>query len=190
MNLARTAELLLAHALSLPSAWEDHPWGERVAKVGPKIFLFFGRDSTRGDALLLSVKLPTSSITALDRPECEPSGYGMGRHNWVTAKYERGDTLPVDLLKSWIDESYRAVAPKKLAKVLDGATTPAPERRAKSATTRAATTRAATTRAATTRAATTRAATTRAATTRAAKPKSPSAAKRKVAKASPKSRAR
>lgn len=139
MNLARAAELLLAHALSLPSAWEDHPWGERVAKVGSKIFLFLGRDSARGETLLLSVKLPTSSIAALDRSECGPSGYGMGKHGWVTAKYERGDTLPVDLLKSWIVESYRAVAPKKLAQALDGVPIAEPVRRTKPTPTRSTT---------------------------------------------------
>jgi len=160
MNLARTAELLLAHALSLPSAWEDHPWGERVAKVGTKIFLFFGRGSARGESLVLSVKLPTSSITALDRPECEPSGYGMGKHGWVTAKYERGDTPPLDVLKSWIDESYRAVAPKKLARALDDTAKPAVERRAKPKPTRAS------------------------------KPKPRAAVQRKVAKSLPKPRAR
>lgn len=115
MSLARDAEALLAHALSLPGAWEDHPWGERVAKVGTKVFLFFGKDSLRGETLSFSVKLPDSGIAALDRPECSPTGYGMGKHGWVSASYQRGDAPPVDLIKTWIDESYRAIAPKNLA---------------------------------------------------------------------------
>jgi predicted DNA-binding protein (MmcQ/YjbR family) len=125
MNLARIAEAVLAHALSLPGAWEDHPWGERVAKVGTKVFLFFGKDSARGESLVIAVKLPTSSIAALDRPECEPTGYGLGRHGWVSARFERGDAPDVDLLHAWIEESYRAVAPKKLVAQLDGGV-PAP----------------------------------------------------------------
>lgn len=120
MNLARAADRLLAHALSLPGAWEDHPWGERVAKAGKKVFLFFGHDHRAGEELTLAVKLPSSSIAALDRPECEPTGYGLGKSGWVTAKYRRGDTPPLELLESWIVESYRATAPKTLVKQLDG----------------------------------------------------------------------
>lgn len=121
MDLARAAETLLARALALPGAWEDHPRGERVAKVGPKVFVFFGQGSARGESLLLAVKLPISGIAALDRPECEPTGYGMGKHGWVSARYERGDAPPLDLLKSWIEESYRAIAPAKLAARSGGA---------------------------------------------------------------------
>ena len=32
-----------------------------------------------------------------------------------------GDVVPIDMLKEWIDESYRAIAPKKLLKELDAA---------------------------------------------------------------------
>ncbi len=120
MSFVRAADDLIAHALALPGAWEDHPWGERVAKVGKKVFLFCGKPHGP-ESLSFSVKLPRSAVAALDRPECEPTGYGLGKSGWVTAQYERGDPLPLDLVKAWIDESYRAVAPKTLVKQLDGA---------------------------------------------------------------------
>jgi hypothetical protein len=33
---------LLGYALSLPETWLDHPWGEDLAKVRGKVFVFFG----------------------------------------------------------------------------------------------------------------------------------------------------
>jgi predicted DNA-binding protein (MmcQ/YjbR family) len=46
-------------------------------------------------------------------------GYGMGKHGWVTLLIMRDDQLPLQLLEAWIDESYRAVAPKRLLVELD-----------------------------------------------------------------------
>jgi predicted DNA-binding protein (MmcQ/YjbR family) len=110
---------LLEYALSLPEAWQDEPWeGDVVAKVGKKIFVFLGSD--RGDGRVgLSVKLPVSVDEALAYPFTEPTGYGLGRWGWVSATFARGDSPPVDLLEEWIEESYRAIAPKKLVKLLD-----------------------------------------------------------------------
>ena len=42
----------------------------------------------------------------------------LGKSGWVTATFHKGDRPPFDILKSWIDESYRAIAPKKLSKKL------------------------------------------------------------------------
>ena len=36
---------LLSHALAMPGAYEDHPWGETVVKAGKRVFLFIGEDS-------------------------------------------------------------------------------------------------------------------------------------------------
>jgi hypothetical protein len=38
---------------------------------------------------------------------------------WVTATFGPTDQPPVEILKGWIVESYRAVAPKKLVAELD-----------------------------------------------------------------------
>jgi predicted DNA-binding protein (MmcQ/YjbR family) len=37
----------------------------------------------------------------------------------VSAKFGPGEALPMDLLRAWITESYKAVAPKTLAKTVD-----------------------------------------------------------------------
>ena len=47
---AQTAQLR-AFALALPGAREDFPWGESVAKVGKKVFVFLGRDDAEKEKL-------------------------------------------------------------------------------------------------------------------------------------------
>ena len=109
---------LKAFALGLPGAWEDHPWGETVVKVGKKVFVFLGGE----ERVSMSTKLPDSGEAALTMPFTSPTGYGLGRGGWVTSAFEPGDDPPVDILCDWIEESYRAVAPKKLVAELDART--------------------------------------------------------------------
>lgn len=106
---------LLAQALRYPEAAEDWPWGERVVKVRGKIFAFleFGPDT-----LSLTVKLPTSHDFALMFEDCAPTGYGLGRSGWVSCRLAPASALDTGLLAGWLDESYRAVAPKRLVKAL------------------------------------------------------------------------
>lgn len=103
-------------ALGYPEATEDHPWGETAIKVNGKVFLFLGMSEEK--KVSFSVKLPSSRDIAIDLPFTEPTHYGLGKHGWVTAKLDDLSDAPLDLIKAWIDESYRAVAPKKLVKTL------------------------------------------------------------------------
>lgn len=113
MTVVRTAKLrLLAHALSLPGAWEDHPWEETVAKVGKKVFVFFGQDS---DDLFVGVKLERSLLYARSLPCARKFGYGLDRAGWVALRFTRDDEVPVDAVCEWIDESHDLVAPKSRA---------------------------------------------------------------------------
>jgi predicted DNA-binding protein (MmcQ/YjbR family) len=119
---ARQAEAeLMKFALAYPTAREDSPWGERVAKVGKKIFVFFHVPS---DSLNVTVKLPDSAGIALGLPFVKPTGYGLGKSGWVTATFGPKDVVPLPMLKQWIDESYRAIAPKLLVKELSPAAPP------------------------------------------------------------------
>ena len=112
---ANGVDELREFALALPGAREDHPWGESVAKVGKKVFVFFGKPDGEGCGGF-SVKLPESGEDALELPFCEPTGYGLGKSGWVTASFPKGKKPPLDLLEEWIEESYRAIAPKKLVR--------------------------------------------------------------------------
>jgi predicted DNA-binding protein (MmcQ/YjbR family) len=119
---------LLKFALRYPEAWKDSPWGETVVKVNTKVFLFLGKGT---DGLSLSVKLPRSASLALGLPFTAPTAYGLGKSGWVTARFTPKARLPLDILKQWIDESYRAVAPKTFVKRLDGEGASAAKPRAK-----------------------------------------------------------
>ena len=118
-KLRGASRTLREFALDLPGATEDFPWGERVAKIGGKVFVFLGCDPVPGGSIGLSVKLPESGAEALDLPFTKPTGYGLGKSGWVSATFADGESLPVEILKAWILESYRAVAPKKLSSRLD-----------------------------------------------------------------------
>jgi predicted DNA-binding protein (MmcQ/YjbR family) len=124
MGLRQTFESLRAHALALPGAFEDHPWGESVAKVKGKIFVFFGREPDPGEPLRFSVKLPESGERLLDRDCAEPTGYGLGKSGWVTVSLTPGDAPDIAELRAWIEESYRAVAPKTLLREGAGGSSP------------------------------------------------------------------
>jgi predicted DNA-binding protein (MmcQ/YjbR family) len=101
------------YALALPETHEDLPWGERVVKVKNKVFVFLGHDTDTGFGL--SVKLPSSNKTALRLPFTEPTGYGLGKSGWVSAKLDDKSQASFEMLRDWVKESYCAIAPKALA---------------------------------------------------------------------------
>jgi predicted DNA-binding protein (MmcQ/YjbR family) len=111
-NLDTAFAHLRTHGLTLPEAAEEHPWGHSALKVRGKTFVFLNLDP---DRFSLSVKLPVSRDFALIFDWAEPTGYGLGRSGWVTGAFGLGEEIDLDLLTRWIEESYRAVAPKKLA---------------------------------------------------------------------------
>ena len=77
---------------------EDHPWGHRAIKVKGKSFLFLGGEKDmKGSAS--RVKLPNSRDMATDLPFAEPTGYGLGKSGWVTARFAKVSDVPLDLLR-------------------------------------------------------------------------------------------
>lgn len=111
----RGAAALRKHALAYPEAYEEFPWGERVIKVNKRIFVSLHGDR---ETLRVIIKLPQSYGAALLAPFAKPTGYGLGKSGWVTATFQQGEHPPFDVLKSWIDESYRAIAPRRLVRGL------------------------------------------------------------------------
>ena len=111
------AAALRKFGLAFPGAHSRSPWPEHDdMAVKDKTFAFM---SVAGVPLSVTVKLTVSHAEALRHPVAKPTGYGLGKSGWVTLNFPAEDKPPVDLLKRWILESYRAVAPKKLIAELE-----------------------------------------------------------------------
>ncbi len=106
---------VLSFALSFPESFEDRPWEDDVVvKVRGKIFVFCGPEGSKR----IAVKLAESHAHALAIDGAEPTGYGLGKAGWVTVPL-RAPGVSVDILRDWVEESYRIVAPKRLVVELD-----------------------------------------------------------------------
>lgn len=105
-------------ALSFPDPFEDFPWGVPVVKVAtgskwPPLFLWLGAR----DAYAVYVKLTESYERAVAIAGAFPTAMsGVGQRGRLTVP---PPVIDVDLLFDWVDESYRNVAPKRLAALLD-----------------------------------------------------------------------
>ena len=93
-------------------AWD----GEPTFRVRNKNFVFTDKAASG-----LSVKLPkdeAEAVIATD-PRAEPTGYGLGRHGWVSVEVgEDADEDRWQQVEEWVRTSYTLVAPKSLAKVV------------------------------------------------------------------------
>jgi predicted DNA-binding protein (MmcQ/YjbR family) len=113
----RIAAELRAFGMRYPGAHSKAPWpGHDDLAVKDKTFAYLPAE---GEPFSLSVKLPFTGEEALELPFAEPTHYGLGRSGWVTFTPSAKQMPSLDQLKDWIDESYRAQAPKKLVKALD-----------------------------------------------------------------------
>jgi predicted DNA-binding protein (MmcQ/YjbR family) len=108
-----------------PGSHLKSPWpGHLDLAVKDKTFAYL---STPGEPFSISCKLPHSASAALILPNAQPTPYGLGKSGWVSVKFEPDEMPDVEMVKAWIEESYRAQAPKKLVAQLDaGGATPAP----------------------------------------------------------------
>ena len=89
--------------------------GEPTFRVRGKNFVF-----TDQEASGISVKLPkeeAAAVVATD-PLAEPTGYGLGRHGWVSVTIGKANADRWQQVEEWVRTSYTLVAPKKLARVV------------------------------------------------------------------------
>ncbi len=114
-NMARLEEIVAR----LPEAErvDIEAWGgEPTFRVRRKTFVF-----TDQAASGVAVKLPkdeAAAVVATD-PLAEPTGYGLGRHGWVSVRIGEGaDHARWQQLEEWVRTSYCMVAPRTLAKIV------------------------------------------------------------------------
>lgn len=112
-------EKLRVYALTFPETHEDHPWDHIAIKVRKKAFVFLSGGELYEGKLSMTVKLPVSGEMVLTLPYMERAGYGLGKSGWVTMRLSTKDPVDLEMYKGWIDQSYRAIAPKTLVKKLD-----------------------------------------------------------------------
>ena len=91
-------------ALGLPEASEDHPWGEDVAKVGGKIFVFLGSSTSKSRRM--TVKLDESHAHALAIDGAEPTGTGWDTRAGSPSRSGRRESTS----RSCVTGSRRAIA--------------------------------------------------------------------------------
>lgn len=109
------AKELRKAALVYPDTVEDFPWGHSAFKVaGKKAFLFMGEDE-EGGGWSCSMKLPFRNEEALKIKGAEPTGYGLAKSGWVSFRFTAKAKPAMAKLVDYLDESWRAVAPKKLS---------------------------------------------------------------------------
>lgn len=108
---------LRAFGMTLPGAHSKAPWpGHDDLAVRDKTFAYL---PVERDPFSLSVKLPYTGDVALDLPYAKPTGYGLGKSGWVSFTPAEDEMPSLDQLREWVEESYRAQAPKKLVKEWD-----------------------------------------------------------------------
>ena len=92
-------------------AWD----GEPTFRVNNKNFVFADKQASG-----ISVKLPKDEAQAVIATDslAEPTGYGLGKHGWVSVTIVDADDDRWKQIEEWVRTSYTLVAPKRLAKLV------------------------------------------------------------------------
>ena len=106
---------LIEYCLAKPGAWQDEPWeGDMVAKVGAKIFAFFGGPEGGSVGLKCGPNREAADEWLARYPADVSVMPYIGRSGWNTLRL--GGAIPDDEVLEAIDTSYEYVVarlPKK-----------------------------------------------------------------------------
>ncbi|MBI1359020.1 MAG: hypothetical protein GC155_01925 [Alphaproteobacteria bacterium] len=112
---------LTAFGLGLPETDMAPGWGvTRYMRVAGKGFCVFGAKDEPEDALTLIVKLPVAAEMVSQLYFVREAKGWQKQHDWVTAHFGPDDDIlaELDTLKAWMKQSYIAMAPKRLGKLI------------------------------------------------------------------------
>ena len=117
----RAEEDLTAFGLTFPETTAGPAWiPARGLYVKKKMFCVFGAKGEPLDALTILMKLPISAEMAEELPFVRPAKGWFKQHNWVTAHFGPEDDVLAEMatLQGWLKQSYVAVAPKTLGRMV------------------------------------------------------------------------
>ncbi|MEZ5995692.1 MAG: MmcQ/YjbR family DNA-binding protein [Hyphomonadaceae bacterium] len=112
---------LTAYGLTFPEATPGRGWATlRALDVRKKTFALFGAKAEPLNALTIVMKLPVSAEMAEALPFVRPARGWYKQHKWVTAHFGPDDDVlgEMETLKGWLKQSYVAVAPKTLGRMV------------------------------------------------------------------------
>ena len=112
---------LTAYGFTFPETTSGPAWHPaRGLYVRKKMFCVFGARGEALDALTILMKLPISAEMAEGLPFVRPARGWFKQHNWVTAHFGADDDVLAEMqtLKGWMKQSYVAVAPKTLGRMV------------------------------------------------------------------------
>jgi hypothetical protein len=107
--------------LSFPETSAGPAWiPARGLYVRKKMFCVFGARGEALDALTIIMKLPISAEMAEELSFVRPAKGWFKQHNWVTAHFDADDDVLAEMetLRGWLKQSYVAVAPKMLGRLV------------------------------------------------------------------------
>jgi predicted DNA-binding protein (MmcQ/YjbR family) len=112
---------LTAFALTLPESDAGLAWPPtRAVRVKGKMFCVFGNRGEPVDELTIILKLPVAAEMVQELYFVQESKGWFKQHNWVIAHFNAEDDIlgEMDTIKAWVIQSYCAMAPRKLSKLV------------------------------------------------------------------------
>lgn len=104
-------------AMSLPEVVERDHFGSPSFRVGGRIFAQLSKEGTEPARALVKLAVADSEALMMSRPDIFSAVPQWGRHGWTHVSLA---TVEESMLRDLLLQSWRMVAPKRLAAELDG----------------------------------------------------------------------